>query len=214
LYYAGPTNEFRSTIDFFTYGIRSNLKLYLNQVNVPTRSFSSGFVTTENQFLLDPQGNLLIENFALRLESELALAEGDAEGQYQLALLADDGARLHVFDLQSGGEEIINIDGVHPTKLGCPSRSVQMTRGHSVPIQISYFQGPRYHISLVLMWRVTPPNAGEALCNASGNDLFFNSNVTPSAQKAAYEQLLSRGWKVVRPQNFLMPGEEKNPCAH
>src|SRR5690606_23109728 len=86
------------------------------------------------------------------------------------------------------------------------------------PAKIEYYQGPRYHIALMVLWREWPENdpgfvANDPQCGTSGNDRFFNYNVVPSAPKANFNDLLSRGWKVLGAENYALPrAVSQNPC--
>ena len=48
----------------------------------------------------------------------------------------------------------------------------------------------------------------------SGNSTFFDSTQTPSAPMPTYNAMLSRGWKVIAPANYLLPQATGgvNPC--
>ena len=63
-------------------------------------------------------------------------------GEYEFSLLSDDGSKLYI-----DGKEVINNDGQHPPAE--ETGSVDLDRGiHR--IRVSYFQGPRFHVALVL----------------------------------------------------------------
>lgn len=70
--------------------------------------------------------------------------DSDPEGDYQIALLADDGAVLQASDTGAGFTTLIDNDGTHPTKMACASRTVHMSRDSRIPIKLDYYQGPRY----------------------------------------------------------------------
>ena len=89
--------------------------------------------------------------------------------------------------------------------------------GARLPIAVDYYQGPRFHIALMVLWRKLPDanasSLADSACGLSGNDRFFNSNQSPSVPSQTYLDLLSRGWSVVAPQNFLLPlNSPMNPC--
>ena len=81
-----------------------------------------------------------------------------------------------------------------------------------MPLELDYYQGPRYHISLVVMWRPWNGSADDPSCGKQGNGMFFNSQVDPPAPQAAYNALLSRGWKVVSTPHYRLEAPTQNPC--
>jgi hypothetical protein len=131
--------------------------------------------------------------------------------------MSDDGS---VFEIDQGGgfRPLINNDGWHSSKMGCAADAIEMRRDRDLPIRIDYYQGPRFHIALVLLWRKLSdvPVSGEfsdTACGKSGNDTFFDSNVVPPKAKALWTNMLARGWKVVSPDNFYLPEDGVvNPC--
>ncbi|MBX9765769.1 MAG: hypothetical protein K2X47_00735, partial [Bdellovibrionales bacterium] len=80
-----------------------------------------------------------------------------------------------------------------------------------------YYQGPRFHISAILMWRpvLNASVAQDPLCGREGNNLFFNPNVAGSPQKQAYKDLLARGWRPLSMGNFSVRSNSApyNPCV-
>lgn len=193
-------------------GVKSAQSLFFSDINVPTRMFSSGFSNQTNDYLKDDNQQKLIEYFGIKFETRVRLAEVDSEGTYEFAVLSDDGAILKMN--QSGAEvALVQNDGDHPTKMGCSTQVVQMNRETKLPLSLSYYQGPRYHIANVLMWRKVDVAGKDPLCKASGNSLFFDPNHS-SAPLKAYSDLLARGWKVLTSQQFLLPQSESyNPCV-
>lgn len=196
-------------------GVLIDATLFFTQINVPTRSFSLGFATQTGDLLLNDKGNTLYEYFSVHMESELQLADSDSVGSYQLAVLSDDGSLVQV-DRGTGFETWINNDGVHSTRFtGATQPLVFTDKTTRIPIQVDYFQGPRYHIAMILLWRPWPTSgsAKDPLEGKSGNEYFFNPNVVPSAPTSAYNALLSRGWKPVSAANFHLPESvAQNPC--
>ena len=108
---------------------------------MPTESFSDGFATGSGTYLSDNSGKKLIEYFALHIQSNIELTPNDPEGQYQFALVSDDGSIMQVNN-GNGWVSLINNDGDHETELGCAKQSVALTHSSELPIQIDYFQGP------------------------------------------------------------------------
>lgn len=205
--------------DYFTIGNIVESTLYFDRLFVPTRAFDLGFTTQSGQQILNYLGQPMYEYFALRLESQLQLAANENPGLYQMAVLADDGAVLKVGDGQGGFNVLVNNDGIHSTKMACSVQTISLTRNSKIPVVVEYYQGPRFHISLVVMWRPLPDGTNpdipvnDPLCGASGNSKFFDSTVVPSAIKAPFYELLSRNWKVLENENYYFPEQASNPCA-
>jgi hypothetical protein len=96
---------------------------------VPRRSFDEGFPGITDRF----------EWFAIDYHARFWVSR---EGRYHFALVSDDGSKLYVDD-----KKIIDNDGLHGElkEFG----SVKLKSGvHR--IRVSYFQGPRFHLSLIL----------------------------------------------------------------
>jgi hypothetical protein len=112
--------------------------IYSSSLNVPPQDFRDGFpgVTKKFEwFAIDYTGRFWIEK----------------PGAYEFVLTSDDGAILYLDD-----KEVINNDGQHASQ--DKNGIVELVKGvHS--IRISYFQGPRLQVALVL--RVAGP--GEPL---------------------------------------------------
>jgi hypothetical protein len=207
----------KSVLDFHTKGQRLEQNLYFADVNVPTQKFSKGFTTRTGEVLEDTAGAKLIENFAIEYTSSLKLAATDAPGHYEIALLSDDGARLFVQE-NNVWNEIVNNDGVHETRMGCPFRTVYLDRNTEIPIKILYYQGPRFYIANVMMWKrhnsaqTWKEPARHSLCGFQGNGLFF-SEQNPNRDTLVMKLLKADGWDVVAPANYKMPAASPNPCA-
>ena len=107
-------------------------------LNVPTRSYTQGFPT--------PQQQSVVEDFAIRFRAELEIK---TPGIYIFELHSDDGSQLYIDDVL-----VVDNDGVHPT-IGRRGRMLLTTGMH--PVEIRYFQGPRYAIAL--QWFYQPPNS-------------------------------------------------------
>jgi len=199
-------------------GTMMDVELFLNQLNVPTRPFNQGFVTQDGTQLLTPKGDTLYEYFALQLETVLKLSYSDSPGYYQFGILADDGAVLYIDEQNNGNfAKIVDDDGTHPTRMGCAPRAIYFDQNTRIPARINYYQGPRYHIASMLMWRKVDSataSLSEVQCGQEGNSMYFDSTVTPSKAQPAYLAMLSRGWHVLNPSNYLLPdGLDKNPCT-
>ncbi|MBL7714464.1 MAG: hypothetical protein JNL01_03285 [Bdellovibrionales bacterium] len=214
------TAEYYKDLAFYAANATSvDATLFFSDLNVPTRKFDLGFITEKNEFIVNEKGNTLYEYFSIHFESQIALEPGDVEGPYQFALLSDDGSVLSV-DTGSGFQKLVDNDGTHPTKFMGAQTPVQLIHGTSVPIKLDYYQGPKFHISVILLWRpwpgtgsgqppVTDPEQGKY-----GNSRYFDYTQVPSTKKQAYNDLIARGWKVVPDSNFQLPSSvATNPCS-
>lgn len=107
-------------------------------LNVATRYYTIGFPM--------PDMPPVSENFAIRFRAEL---KTDTPGIYTFTLSSDDGSQLYI-----NGKLVIDNDGIHGTvsKQG----SIKLDIGIH-PVEIHYFQGPRYRIAL--QWLYQPPNS-------------------------------------------------------
>lgn len=208
-----------SVMEYYEKGQRLDKKLYFADINVPTRHFTEGFSTLNGEVLLDENNERLIEHFSIEYDSILKLAEDDEEGHYELALLSDDGARLFA-QLNGKWTEIINNDGIHATRMGCAYQTIHLTRTSELPIKVLYYQGPRYHIANVLMWKLHNkarswgnPNR-HSFCGFSSNTFFFGLNQNKKARSVGAINALERsGWSVLKNANFRMPENTRNPCT-
>ena len=118
--------------------------IYTTSLNVPPQSFTKGFPGVTNHF----------EWFAIDYKGKFWIEE---PGRYDFALLSDDGSRLYIDE-----KVVINNDGTHSpvTEYG----KVDLAGGiHS--IRVSYFQGPREMLALILavgrgkgQWKVFDTN--------------------------------------------------------
>ena len=107
------------------------------KIDVSPRNFTSGFPT--------PKKQNIIENFAILFKAKLAL---HTPGVYTFELYSDDGAKLYI-----DGKLVVDNDGVHDPRNR--RLSIKLAAGFH-PIEIHYFQGPRYQIAL--QWYYTPPD--------------------------------------------------------
>ena len=217
LYYAfAGLPRMYSSADYTSLAKKSSQSLFFADLNVPTRMFTEGFATQTNDYLKDDSGNKLIEYFGVKFETIIKLASDEEEGDYEIALLSDDGTTLKTV---SGTTEnpvlttLIDNEGDHPTRMGCAKQIVHMTKDTTLPVQLTYYQGPRYHIANVMMWRKASVAGKDALCGATGNEYFFDPNKA-SAQLKPYKDLLARGWKPLAKENFFIPKNASyNPCV-
>lgn len=205
--------------DYIKHTTQSPVDLFFSEMFVPTRMFSEGFSTQTSGVLKDDQNNKLIEFFGLKMNTTIRLAPNDQEGVYEFALLSDDGSVMRIKE-NGSWREIVSNDGDHPTKLGCSTARITMTRDTKLETEVLYYQGPRFHISNVLLWRklADGANAGQDLrCGVQGNEYWFNPN-NNSRPTVEYSNLFNRGWNVVSQGNFYLPTEadestQYNPCT-
>ncbi len=111
-------------------------------LDVPPRHYTEGFPT--------PQQQTVVENFAIHFRGKLAI---DTPGTYMFELLSDDGSKLFI-----NGKLVVDNDGVH----GIQNRNshITLTTGFH-PVEIHYFQGPRFQIAL--QWFYKPPNRSKRI---------------------------------------------------
>jgi len=214
-------HPYHGVSDFFRWGTEQNADLYLSSLFTPTRAFDSGFMTSDGAVLTKSNGDPLFEYFALKLTGGIQLAQGNSDRLVQFAILSDDGSKLRMLmaNPDDAGVTVVNNDGDHPTQMGCSTTPVLLSANSRVPFELDYYQGPRYHIALILLWREWTPdlNANDPWCNQSGNDLFFDSTQTPSAPQSAWNDLSNR-WQVVPSNVFYIDGfgsaasDPDNPC--
>lgn len=201
--------------DLIENGIEVDADVILSRLNVPTRSFLDGFDIEGKGKAKDEKGNELVEYFSLDLFTELQLKDGQPEGDYEFALLSDDGATMKAYaDANDNeGTMIVNNDGTHQSRFACGTNVIRMTKGKRVPIRVRYYQGPRYHIALMLLWRPVAGAKTETQCGADGNNLFFSYAVgKPSVSKPAFDKIVENGWTVPEAENFVLPGQRVNTC--
>jgi PA14 domain len=116
--------------------------IYTSELNVTPRSFREGFPGVTDRF----------EWFAIDYSGRFWAQK---PGLYRFEITSDDGSKLYI-----DGRLIVNNDGIHPpvTKLATVALDVGVHR-----IRISYFQGPRESVALVL--RVAKPGEEWRLFN-------------------------------------------------
>ncbi|MGZ3794649.1 MAG: hypothetical protein ACXVCP_20040, partial [Bdellovibrio sp.] len=210
------TGNVDSVMDYIYNGQWTDQKVYFASVNVPTRDFTKGFVTLDGQVLKDDKGNKLIQDFALEYTSVLQLSDTDKEGEYQIALLTDDGSRLFVKENESWNE-LVNNDGSHLTRMGCPYRTIHMDKNSRIPIKLVYYQGSGPSLANVMAWRhykhakIWKNPARNGLCGFQSDKFFFNPKKGKDSVGMMF--LKSHDWKILQPANFKMPQLKANPCV-
>jgi len=104
--------------------------IYTTSLNVPPQDFSFGFpgVTSRYEwFAIDYRGRFWI----------------DTPGDYQFSLTSDDGSILYIDE-----HSLINLDGMHQPQTQLQRIHLDCGIHH---IRVSYFQGPRYQVALLLL---------------------------------------------------------------
>jgi hypothetical protein len=104
----------------------------MSQLDITPRPFRQGF----------PGLDGLIEWFGLDIRFTVDIA---SSGNWELGLVSDDGAILSI-----DGRDVINNDGVH--RATARWTQAELTSGVR-NFRVRYFQGPREHIALMLVWR-------------------------------------------------------------
>ncbi|MBS1961771.1 MAG: hypothetical protein JST04_06115 [Bdellovibrionales bacterium] len=196
--------------------VTSPARLILSQLAVSTRPFTEGFsVKNSSDKLTDLNGDVLDEYFSVRGSANIRLAAGDPEGDYEMALLSDDGSVLDL-DVNGNGNYArwIDSDGTHANGFTCAPSVLHLTSASEIPMRIKYYQGPRVRIALMLLWRPKAASA-EPECGSFRGDTYFFQPVgaDPSVPTANYNALLARGWKPLAPGNFVLPDSKTNPCV-
>ncbi len=113
--------------------------------------------------------------------------------------------------------ELINNDGIHATRMGCPYRTIEMKKDSEVPLKILYYQGPRYHLANVLMWKWHKKAkdwkrpSHHSLCGVAGGNFYFNTG--DDRKTLAMRYLEKTGWNVLAAKNYKMPDRKTNPCS-
>lgn len=199
-------------------GKKSDRKLFFSTLNVPTRMFNLGFASETGDTVKADDQSTLIEYFAMKFNSVLRLAPTQPAAMYEFAILSDDGAVMKFRDSDGVYRANVDNDGNHPTRLGCGGAPVAMNAETEIPMSLEYYQGPRYHISLIVLMReykadrVGNKNGKDPACGVTGNDTWFDPN-KGSAPKKAYQDLLARGWAPLTKDNYALGNQVLfNPC--
>lgn len=109
--------------------LKSQGSIYTNILHVPPRDFSEGFPGVTDRF----------EWFAIDYNGRFWIQD---PGKYEFFLMSDDGSKLYI-----DGKTVIDNDGVHASVERAGSATLK-SGVHR--IRVSYFQGPRFHVSLIL----------------------------------------------------------------
>lgn len=146
--------------DYINKGQRLNVLVQMSHLDVPLRSWQTGF-PGPNGGILDNSGQLLIEWFALDLTGYFQLPSAVTEGDYQFALNSDDGAILYL-----SNTNVVDNDGTHPMRWKCAPQKFNLKHADNHPMRLKYYQGPRVEIGLQVYMR--PWASRNRPCDASG----------------------------------------------
>ena len=152
-------------------------------LDVSKRDYTEGFPTPEMQYV--------VEDFAIRFRGELAI---DPPGLYHFGLYSDDGAKLYI-----DGNLVVDNDGVHTGK--GKRGSITLKTG-MYPVEIQYFQGPRY--SIALQWYYTHSKEPYSETRRS------YSITIPTLELRSEEYMLGR---IVPPEVIYRSGKPRIPDA-
>jgi hypothetical protein len=103
--------------------------IYTPYLCVPARSFDEGFPGVTNRF----------EWFGIDYTARFWVSR---PGLYRFALESDDGSNLYI-----DGKKVIDNDHQHPPQQKFGHASM---KAGAHDIRVAYFQGPRFHVALVL----------------------------------------------------------------
>ena len=206
---------YKGVADFFTKGHNANVDLYMSYLYTPTRAFSSGFATTDGTILQKSDGGKLFEYFGINMKGGIQLVTGAPKKKYQFAILSDDGAKLYI-TTKNGSVETRNLvvdnDGDHPTKFRVARAPIELSSTDRLKIEVQYYQGPRHHISLILLWREwNDSNWLDPKDGISSNESWFDSSVVPSKPKENWLDIIKR-WSVVPSDVLYIENNGTNPC--
>jgi len=192
-----------SADDIIDNGFEFDANILLTDVFVPTVAFEDGFKGRGGEPIKNVIGDPLFEGFALDVQGALQLGENMAPGRYEIAVLSDDGSML-TGDFDNNGSfetTIVDNDSPQSTRMGCSNLVLDMNADTKLPIRLKYFQGPRFHISLVILMRWVRSNelpGQDPLCGFSDNYEWFNfteeAGYEPDLVNSKYGELTSRGW--------------------
>lgn len=215
--------------DIVENGHDTGVNIYMNKLYVPTRAFDLGFVNENGELLTTENGNTLYEYFAIKAQTNLQLGPNDSPGLYQLATLADDG--IVVETKPFGADDSvpwttqIAADKITSSRFSCAQTFVDMQPGVPLQTQIKYWQGPKFHIAAILLWRKVTPNMlasqdpyFDDVCGYADNSLWFDWTKTPSLATWAWtDYVLNKNnqpnWSVLGAENYLLSAGNSNPCV-
>lgn len=180
-------NQWNQIDRYFTDGYRHEEAIYFSNFDVPTRAFDEGFGYGQDQYLKNQNGERLIEWFALKASGNILLPENESSGTYHIVTISDDGIRVVV-----DGKNILENTGIHAPTIDCAKELITLNSKEEKSLELSYFQGPRMHISLqTFIKKIDDVDAfkKESFCSTS------NGTAT----------LIQNGYKVMSAAWFTLP---------
>lgn len=229
--YDGAPNKIQNFSELLKKGKALEGAIYMSNLNIPTRKFDKGFPRENGLMVMNAMGQNLIENFGIEFTGSLELMKDDEPGYYEIGLIADDGVVLEMNKgpLPEEMKGIIEGDHLTSSKLFCSNFLVRMEKNKPMPLRLRYFQGPRYHIALIMTWRrVESLEASndtlmksalknpikETRCGIAGNSFFFDPDSNSHPQMEFLDMLDPAKrvvpWKVVKHKNLRLPAGYSN----
>jgi hypothetical protein len=201
-----------------------------SQVNIPTENFLAGFPMSNGKLVMDKNGDVLNQWFALDFKASIVLGATDAPGLYEIAVLSDDGSILYLDQgMGQGLQPAIENDGEHSNRIVCSSVAYNFSNSATnptiMPMELKYFQGPKESIAAQIFWRKVTSSSASSLADTECaspststdplgglDDNYYYDTDTNSTPQTPIENFISRGWHVLAPDNFLLPGGVVNKC--
>lgn len=184
--------------DFERSGVERVGEVWTDTLNVPPRHWRSGFPGLTDRF----------EWFAIDYNGRFWI---DKPGRYTFALLSDDGSRLFVDDTP-----VIDNDCQHPPDLRIAAVKLD---GGGHRIRVSYFQGPRDCVALLLaiagpdqQWRVFSTREFKPPSNPDEWNYPANGAVTVVATTPEEASLTTKG--LLRQLAEPEPGKKASRKSH
>lgn len=210
-------SPYKDVESYIKYGKVADAIVYMSQLFVPTRSFSEGFSTNDQNVVTDDSGQKLVEYFALEFETLMKLGPNDQPGFYQFGILSDDGSLVEIKDSPTGSyRSLIDNDGTHSTRFGCDKVGMSLDANSRIPMRIKYYQGPRTEIALHLVWRKLDSetaSTADTACGKTGTSTFYGNDLAnPDLVNYEFGKMVKRGWKTMAPENFILQ-EEAAPAG-
>jgi len=179
---------------------------------------------------MDKNNNVLNQWFALDFKASIVLGATDAPGLYEIAVLSDDGSILYLDNgMGAGLQPAIENDGEHSNRIVCSSVAYNFSNSPTnptiMPMELKYYQGPLESIAAQIFWRKVDSSSSSSLAdtecatpststNPLGglDDNYYYDTTNASKEQTPIENFIGRGWHVLAPDNFLLPGGVVNKC--
>lgn len=181
-------------------------------LDIPGQNFLQGFPAGTANGLISVDSY-----FAINVTGLFHLAAGEVEGDYQFAVIADDGAQLSI-NSGDGASQLL-VDDEKPASynngsclsqtqaphLSCTAvwgdqtaasvMTVHLAPNQQLPLNVTYWQGPGQALALVVLYRQVPSVASALVDTDCGQELGYAANST------ALNDLLTR-WSVISFNNL------------